>query len=48
MNINEIASPKLLKHIRYWLLGIPGGLEAICLTLICQADDTGHLGIRRG
>lgn len=45
MNITEIASPKLLKDIRYWLLGIAGGLEAICLTLIWKADDTGHLGM---
>ncbi len=45
MNITEIALPKLLKDIRYWLLGIAAGLEAICLTLIWKADDTGHLGM---
>ncbi len=45
MNITNIASPKLLKDTRYWLLGIAAGLEAICLTLIWKADDTGHLGM---
>ncbi|AFY58419.1 exosortase, cyanobacterial variant [Rivularia sp. PCC 7116] len=45
MNITEIASFKRLKDIRYWLLGIAGGLEAICLTLVWKADDTGHLGM---
>ncbi|WP_414621433.1 cyanoexosortase A [Calothrix sp. CCY 0018] len=45
MNITEIASLKLIKDIRYWLLGITAGLEAICLTLIWKADDTGHLGM---
>ncbi|MGB3756689.1 MAG: cyanoexosortase A [Rivularia sp. (in: cyanobacteria)] len=45
MNITEIASPKLLKDTRYWLLGIAAGLQAICLTLVWKADDTGHLGM---
>ena len=45
MNINNIASPKLLKDTRYWLLGIAGGLQAICLTLVWKADDTGHFGM---
>lgn len=45
MNITEIASPKLLKDIRYWLLGIAAGLQAICLTLVWKADDTGHFGM---
>ncbi|MEM6400111.1 MAG: cyanoexosortase A [Cyanobacteria bacterium P01_D01_bin.116] len=45
MNITEIAPLKLIKDIRYWLLGIFGGLEAIYLTLVWKADDTGHLGM---
>ncbi|NJL81533.1 MAG: cyanoexosortase A [Richelia sp. SM1_7_0] len=45
MNITDIASPKILKDTRYWLLGIAAGLETICLTLIWKADDTGHLGM---
>lgn len=45
MNLNNIASPKLLKDNRYWLLGIAGGLQAICLTLVWKADDTGHFGM---
>ncbi|MGB3636419.1 MAG: cyanoexosortase A [Rivularia sp. (in: cyanobacteria)] len=45
MNITNIASPKLLKDTRYWLLGIAAGLQAICFTLIWKADDTGHLGM---
>jgi cyanoexosortase A len=45
MNITEIASPKLLKDTRYWLLGIAAGLQAICLTLVWKADDTGHFGM---
>lgn len=44
MNITNIASPKL-KDIRYWLLGIAGGLQAICLTLVWKADDSGHFGM---
>ncbi len=45
MNITNIASPKLLKDARYWLLAIAAGLQAICLTLVWKADDTGHLGM---
>ncbi|MGB6297800.1 MAG: cyanoexosortase A [Rivularia sp. (in: cyanobacteria)] len=45
MNITEIASLKLLKDIRYWLLGIAAALQAICLTLVWKADDTGHFGM---
>ena len=45
MNITEIASSKLLKDIRYWLLGIAAGLQTICLTLVWKADDTGHFGM---
>jgi cyanoexosortase A len=45
MNITEIASPKLLKDTRYWILGIAAGLQAICLTLVWKADDTGHFGM---
>ncbi|MBV6626268.1 MAG: cyanoexosortase A [Rivularia sp. (in: Bacteria)] len=45
MNINEIASLKLLKDNRYWLLGIAGGLEAIHLTLTWGIEDFGHLGM---
>ncbi|MEO1375113.1 MAG: cyanoexosortase A [Cyanobacteria bacterium J06635_10] len=44
MNITNIASAKL-KDIRYWLLGIAGGLQAICLTLVWKADDSGHFGM---
>ena len=45
MNINNIVSPKLLKDNRYCLLGIAAGLQAICLTLVWKADDTGHFGM---
>ena len=45
MNITNIASPKLFKDTRYWLLGIAAGLQAIYLTLVWKADDTGHLGM---
>jgi cyanoexosortase A len=45
MNITEIASLKLLKDIRYWILGIAAALQAICLTLVWKADDTGHFGM---
>ncbi len=45
MNITNIASLKLLKDTRYWLLGIAAGLQAICLSLIWKADDSGHLGM---
>lgn len=45
MNITNIASTKLLKNTRYWLLAIAAGLQAICLTLVWNADDTGHLGM---
>lgn len=45
MNINEIASLKLIKDIRYWLLGIAVGLQTICLGLVWKADDTGHFGM---
>ena len=44
MNTNEKASLKI-KDIRYWLLGIVAGLQAICLTLVWKADDTGHFGM---
>lgn len=45
MNINEIASLKIIKDIRYWLLGIATGLQTICLSLVWKADDTGHFGM---
>ena len=44
MNTTEKASLKI-KDIRYWLLGIVAGLQAICLTLVWKADDTGHFGM---
>ena len=44
MNTNEKASLKI-KDIRYWLLGSVAGLQAICLTLVWKADDTGHFGM---
>ncbi|MBW4563632.1 MAG: cyanoexosortase A [Mojavia pulchra JT2-VF2] len=45
MNITDLNFPKLLKNEPFWILSIAAGLQAICLTLVWKADDTGHLGM---
>ncbi|WP_199328197.1 cyanoexosortase A [Cylindrospermum sp. FACHB-282] len=43
--MNNLSSLKFFKHEPFWLLSIAAALEAICITLVWRADDSGHLAM---